>query len=86
MSSISDLGSVADIATQYCRVLSNDGAESDKQKAWKLLEQQMAVVPKGDVFIAGNDADLYSSQESMFVEDMLFDVDSFYIDRYARDE
>ena len=58
MSTVSDQTSVSDIATQYCRVLSHNGNETDKKKAWKLLEQKMAVVPNGEVFIAGNDADL----------------------------
>lgn len=83
MSTVSDQTSVSDIATQYCQVLSHDGNETGKQKAWKLLEQKMAVVPKGEVFIAGNDADLYSSEEDSYVEDLLFEVESFYIDRYA---
>ena len=83
MSTVSDLTSVPDVATQYCRILSSDCGEAEKNKAWKILEQKMAVVPKGEVIIAGNDAELYSPQEESLAEDFLFEVESFYIDRYA---
>ncbi|MCA9212986.1 MAG: SUMF1/EgtB/PvdO family nonheme iron enzyme [Planctomycetales bacterium] len=83
MSTVFDDASITDLETQYCRVLAGSGSDADKRNAWKILEQKMAVVPKGDVLVEINDADVFSSQIDSVTEDLLFEVDSFYIDRYA---
>ena len=83
MSTLFDSASITDISTQYCRVLSKNGDTSKQSQAWKILEQKMAVVPKGEVYIASNDAELFAEHSETYIEDLVFEVDSFYIDRYA---
>ena len=71
---------------QYCRVLSNEGSmpfdDLSVECGWKALEQEMALVPGGEVCLI---SDLVISTPRGFeVEsnpDELVAVDSFYLDR-----
>jgi iron(II)-dependent oxidoreductase len=71
---------------QYCRVLSNESSMSfDKlsvECAWKSMEQEMALVPRGEICLI---SDVVISTPSGFEvvssPDEMVPVDSFYLDR-----
>ncbi len=72
---------------QYCAVLDRENANPDSsafQKAWKFLEQDMAVVPAGPVRLSENRVQDGSQMEDVeVVASQRVEVDSFYIDKAA---
>ncbi len=74
---------VDSVAHNYCRLLTcplGQVASSEIETAWKILRQEMALVPEGDVLVAATDSESLSDVSTLNAYSSVW-VESFYMDR-----
>lgn len=69
----------------YCRILSQPAdstSEADRERAWKQLGKEMALVPEGEVYLLATDPENLADMSNLGVTETAW-VAAFYLDRFC---